>query len=203
MTLEELQHLIREARETRRVELKAPMDWDDQHTQAKIVKAALAFANTEGGGVLLLGFEEDAPDQFTPVGLSVQQLSGFATDSVQTYINARVAPPISLFVQRVAVDGKEFIAIVVHEFSDYPVLCTKAVQPEGAREPVVHKGRMYCRSRRMNETTEVQAADDLREIVRLASLKELRRYLELRSVEPEAGPSDAERFKGELGTWER
>jgi hypothetical protein len=48
----ELERLSLDRRETRRVEFKGPLLFTELATRAKIVKAALAMANTRDGGVL-------------------------------------------------------------------------------------------------------------------------------------------------------
>jgi len=71
-------------------------------------------------------------------------------------VNAHASPSIDLTVHHVVVDEKECVAIEIREFADYPVICSNDLVVGGT--VVVVKGRMYCRSRRTIETTEVRNA---------------------------------------------
>jgi hypothetical protein len=87
-------------------------------------------------------------------------------------------------------DGALFFVVVVRPFADYPVVCAKDLLIEG--KAVVIRGRMYCRSRRTPETTEVQTLEDMREIIELAIDRGVERYFRRRQVESRSSGASAE-----------
>src|SRR6266568_1794904 len=89
-------------------------------------------------------------------------------------------------------------ATEIREFADYPVICSNDLVVGGT--VVVVNGRMYCRSRRTIETTEVRTVEDLRDILEIAVDKGLNRYFRQRAIEDRVGKvvDDAERFRQQL-----
>ena len=61
MNRQELERIIREGRETLGVEFKRSMNWQDDATKAKVVKAALAMANKRDGGIVALESTRSTP----------------------------------------------------------------------------------------------------------------------------------------------
>ena len=190
-----LEDQLRSRRETRALELKAPMSWADRATQGKIIKAALAFANLRDGGAIAFGLNEASPF-YDLTGLSQPQYESFAQDAVSAVVNSHVTPYVDLTVEHFPIDDRLFVVIAVRPFSDYPAICSCDFVVEQGQRPLVIKGRMYCRSRRTPESTEVQAPDDLREIVELAVDKGVERYFRHREIERKTeGPSVREMFR--------
>ena len=67
------------------------------------------------------------------------------------------------------------------------------------KDAVVTRGKIYCRSRRISESTEIQSPDDMRDLIDLATSKGLQRYFRLRDVERRrSSPSDADSFADQL-----
>ena len=191
--MDELATIVEEARETRGVELKASLHWADSATKAKVVRTALALSNHRDGGWLLFGFDENDDGSHTFSGVQSAHSASFDPDRVVSTINRYAAPHVRAEVIRREVAGKPLVAIAVRQFHDAPTICGRDMEIDGRR--VLRSGRIYCRSRRMPETTEVASPDDLREILDLAVETALARYAALRRVEGDAsGPSDAQKF---------
>jgi predicted HTH transcriptional regulator len=72
MTDSDLEKYLASPHEQRSVEFKGPGDWSS--LKYKIVKTALAMANMRGGGVILVGVEEDHDGRPQAVGLNPNQL---------------------------------------------------------------------------------------------------------------------------------
>lgn len=199
----DLEELLKSGRETQRVEFKASMAWSDPATQGKVIRAALAMANRRDGGILAFGL--DLPDGETThriIGMSDAHYESFNQDDVLAAVNAHAAPHIDLTVDRLTIDQKKVVAIIIQEFVDYPVVCARDFVVGG--RPVVIRGKVYCRSRRMAESVEVQSPDDMRDIIELATAKGLERYYRLREIEKRStGPSAADLFDRELGDLRR
>lgn len=202
MNRQELERIIREGRETLGVEFKRSMNWQDDATKAKVVKAALAMANKRDGGVIIFGLTPPAknagPHAFS--GMTETDYKSFNQDEVMARVNAHASPSIDLTVHHeLGIDEKQCVVIEVREFADYPVICSKDLVVQ--QKTVLYKGRVYCRSRRMSESTEVQTVEDMREIVELGVDKGLKRYLRQRAVEGQVGRTvdDDEKFRRQRG----
>jgi predicted HTH transcriptional regulator len=194
---DELETILRSGREGRSTEFKQSMSWDDDATRAKVVRAALALANLRDGGVIAFGLEAQAGSPLLQlIGMPQAHHDSFTQDSVSATVNTHATPYIDLSVEHLPIDGKLFVAIVVRQFSDYPVICAKDFNLGG--RAALTRGRVYCRSRRLPETTEVQSPEDMREIIDLATNKGLERYFQHREIERRAGPGTSERFDAQI-----
>jgi len=177
------------------------MNWEDDSTKAKVVKAALAMVNKRDGGIIILGLTP--PDNAGPHtfdGMSAADYESFNQDDVMAKVNAHASPSIDLTVHHEAgIDGKQCVVIEVREFADYPVICSKELVVE--KKTVLFRGRVYCRSRRMIESTEVISVEDMREIIEMAGDKALKRYLRQRAIEGQVEKTldDEARFRQQRG----
>ena len=200
--MDELDRLIFAGREGLTIEFKSGMSWTEASTKAKVVKAALAMANNRDGGVIVFGVEpaEDQPTHLI-VGMTEEHWRSFSQDDVTPKVNAHANPHIDLTVEHRTIAGKRLVAIVVRPFADYPVICSTDLVENG--RPVVVGGKIYCRSRRMPESSEVRSLDDLRDIVDLATAKGLERYFRLRTIETSStGPNARAQFDAEIADLE-
>jgi len=194
-----LDAVIQEGRETRSVEFKRSMNWENEPTKAKVVKACLALANLRDGGVIVFGLTRDPESRrYVVTGMPEDDFRSFDQDGVSSVVNSYASPSIALDVFHHRVDDHQVVAIAVQSFDNVPIICGKALVRDG--RTIISKGRLLCRSKRMPESTEVQEPDDLREILDLATQKALKRYATLRSLEQEAEPNaHAQQFRDQLG----
>jgi hypothetical protein len=159
------------------------------------VKWALGTANLADGGLLAFGLQRIDPNPLYELsGMSQADYESFNQDNVSTTVNTHATPHIDLSVIHLPLDDKLFVAIIVRQFLDYPVICARDFVVDN--RAVVTKGRIYCRSRRTPETTEVQSPEDMRDIIDLATSRGLERYFRLREIERRAeGPPAREQFE--------
>ena len=76
-------------------------------------------------------------------------------------------------IQPVTLSSGNTVAVVrIHEFMDIPHICAKQF------DPVLRKGALYVRPRRVPETVEVASSVEMREVIQLAVKKALRSYVE-------------------------
>jgi predicted HTH transcriptional regulator len=200
MDLRELEQIVRDGREGFGVEFKQSMNWADDAAKAKVVKAALAMVNKRDGGILIFGLTAPAnAGLHTFDGMPRADYESFNQDDVMAKVNAHASPSIDLTVHHVTIDGKQCVAIEIREFAEYPVMCSNDLVVTG--RVFVSKGRVYCRSRRMPESTEVRSAEDMRDIIEIAIDKGLNRYLRRRAIEDQVGRTvdDAEKFRRQRG----
>ena len=166
--LEELRALIELGREDRSVEYKESRTWDD--LKNKIAKTSLGMANIRDGGTIVIGVSERSGSP-VPEGMSDDDIDTYDEDDVRSFVNRFADPYVQLDLYRVSRDEQSFVAIVVHEFDQVPVICKRG--SIGLRD-----GAIYTRSYRMPETCEVPSQTEMREIIDMATDKEVRRFLE-------------------------
>jgi hypothetical protein len=194
----DLIELILRGRESRRVEMKASLDFSRKTVKAKLAKAAMGMANTRDGGIVILGMKELGEGQFEPQGMDPGHLLTFDQDRVSSSVMEYAAPYVELAVRRVVGDNhpslgdKVFVVLDVLEFAEMPVICKRSYQNEGVRE-----GAVYVRSFERYETREVQTEGEMRELLDLAIEKRLRRHLQLTEsaggvIVPHAEPEKAD-----------
>jgi len=173
MNIEEFYSLVALGEQTRNVELKRSISWDDPVVKAKVVKTILGMSNIRNGGFLILGVEE-REDGFDLLGITDEHLSSFNYDHVASEV-ARYADPYATFRMEVVEDSevnKKFLVFTIDEFREIPVIC-KINGRENLRE-----GTIYTRSRRMPSTVQVPTQSEMREIMSIAIERGIRTYIE-------------------------
>jgi hypothetical protein len=100
---------------------------------------------------------------------AMRTATSYNINDLTSTVNSYASPSIELALESLEVEGRKFVAISLQELFDYPIMCSRNLEVNN--RAVVVKGRPYCRSRRMPESTEVQSPEDLREIVELAIAK--------------------------------
>ncbi|MGA2231082.1 MAG: ATP-binding protein, partial [Tepidisphaeraceae bacterium] len=113
--------------EDRRREFKRSGPWNQ--LKFKIARAALAMANTHGGGLIVLGVQDDGQG-CTPAGMSGDHMETYNDDEIKTFVNQHADPYVSCSIYRAAIDEKKFIVIDVAEFEEFPVVCKRSCNDE-------------------------------------------------------------------------
>ncbi len=195
MTPDELRTAIALGREQRNTEFKGPGERTDKTFLAKVVRAVLGMANKPDGGVVIVGIDDDGT-ALTATGLTPAQVATWGYDDLHSSISNYADPYVDFEVTVVALDGKEFIAIEVQEFTELPVIC-KRDYPGTLRN-----GALYVRRRGKNETVEVPSHVEMREVIERAAEIIARKMLGTVSriqpaIAPPPQPSEAEEFAKE------
>lgn len=175
------------------MEFKESASWET--LKWKIIKSALAMGNLRDGGVIVIGASERG-ETWDLTGISTEHLATYDVDIVAEQVNAYVSPHVDLDIVLVSYrNGKQFLAIQVTEFHSTPLVCKKnGPNGEGVRE-----GFVYVRPLGIAKTTQVVRAEDMHDLLELASEKRARKMLETsRRIGLTGGPSDAEHFAREL-----
>lgn len=136
-----------------------------------MVKAVLAMANRQGGGVVVIGVE-DAGNSIHPMGLSSADLETWTYDRVADQIARYADPSVSFDMEPRVYNDSIFIVITVEEFAQIPVLCKRAF------DNVLWDGACYVRTLRKPETSEIPNQTEMRELLDLAIDKGVARFLE-------------------------
>lgn len=166
---DQLNQIVRDAGENDSIDAKAACDWDNNVNSASLTKDILAFANTRGGGVLVIGKSESSDGSFTLTGVDEAQARSFEATTISQWVNARCEPPVVLSAGTHRYDGKLFVILSVDEFAECPVLCLRRFDKPNSREPILRESTVYVRKNVSSRP--IDNAEDLRRIVALAAFK--------------------------------
>jgi hypothetical protein len=170
---EQLAAIIEVGYEQRGIEFKSAGDRTDRAFLANVARAVLALANQRDGGHVIVGLSENGIDA-AETGLSEEQLRQWLSfDDVTDQINAYADPPVRIQLGRGQLPNGRSVAIIeVAEFSEIPILSKKDYP-----ERIVAK-QLYTRSMAKPESSTSLTQNELREVVTLATEKQLARFLE-------------------------
>lgn len=163
-----LDELIEYPFEERHIEFKSSTAWDEKEFKAKITKTILALANIKDGGFIVIGKVEQTDGTHTPVGMTDDDYNSYTSDSVKDFVKDYADPYVDLTVFKPQHNGLKFAVIKVNEFANSPVICKKGYGK------VMHRGKIYTRSRGKAETIEVPTENEMRDILDIAIDKKLR-----------------------------
>ena len=178
-----IRQLISMGTERRDLEFKSAFSWTDTNSiwlKEKVICAILAMTNKQDGGVIVIGVNNNNQ----PVGMSDQQIESFSNyESIKGAVDGFSSTATDFRIQSVVVDGKQFIAMIVNEFEEYPILCTKNGVIHNLRDTesktgpkyVLKENVLYVRSLKAYFSSQMASADELREIVDLTVDKQTRR----------------------------
>lgn len=174
MTEDEFKELFAYGREQYGVEFKGPgSKTENKHLLAKVVRATLSMANRRNGGFVIIGIDEDGDGKLIPTGLSDEDITTWNYDSVADSIAQYADPNVAFDLETIIFQGRKFVAIKVYEFVDIPVICKKDYQG------VLRNGACYVRTRRKPETADIPSQTEMRDLLELATVKSIRRYISL------------------------
>jgi predicted HTH transcriptional regulator len=199
MTEEEFMELLSYGREQRGVEFKGPgSKTGNKQLFAKVVRAVLSMANNRNGGLVIIGVAEDEHGKPVPSGISELDLATWDYDEIADSFAQYADPSINFDTEIVEFKGNKFIVINVHEFEDIPILCKKEYQG------VLREGACYIRTRRKPETAEIPTQTEMRDLLDLAIIKNIRKYLSIAytaglEVSETTKQNDEELFNKQLG----
>ncbi len=147
--------------ESRELDSKAPMDWneDDKRACCELTKDVLAMANS-GGGLIVIGVRDPSTD-YSLEGLSVEQAKSFETTRVNRFINNYADPPLNILVHRRDYQGKTFIVLEIPAFPDTPHVCQKDYPG------TLVANTLYVRTDN-NESAPIRSSSDFRKLIERA-----------------------------------
>lgn len=167
--MKELLDYIYHGKEERNLEYKQSMAWGENATKEKITKAVLAMSNLKEGGTIVLGVKENSDGSFDEIGMDSNDIKGYRPDLIISHVNKYADPFVDISIDKVPDENKKFVVIQVAPFKEIPIICKKGSNG-------LKKGKIYTRSRRMNETSEVNSQTEMREIIDLAVEKNIEKF---------------------------
>jgi hypothetical protein len=181
--------------EFRDIDFKESGTWEE--LRWKIIRTVISMGNLRGGGIIIIGVSQ-RDDTWQLDGISPEHLATFDVDNFTDQVNAYVSPHVDITLVTVNYSIKQcFLAIAVDEFIDTPLVCKKnAPSPKDLAE-----GSIYIRSYGKPSTTRVIRAEQLHDLLELASEKRARRLIEVsHRIGLIPGTSSTEYFDRELAT---
>jgi Putative DNA-binding domain len=155
---EELIGIIERNFESKSLDYKGPTSWDtdDKGKCCGLVKDVLAFANTEGG-YIVIGVSE-ADQGFELTGVTPEQAATFESSALCRFVQNYSDPPINVRVQKVVHQQKNFVILEIPRFSDTPHLCQKDFPN------VLSDRTLYVRTNN-NESAPIKSSADFRVVI--------------------------------------
>lgn len=174
--------------EERHIEFKSSNPWKEKRFKAMITKSILAMANIKDGGYIVVGKEEQTDGTHKAVGMNESDYDSYDSDSIKDFVKDYADPYVDLEVLKPEHNNRKFVVIRVMEFDSSPIICKKGYGS------LMHRGKIYTRSRGKPETIEVPSETEMREIIDMAIDKKLRqdikRYSDLGLIRIIAASSD-------------
>lgn len=124
MSPDELRGILALGREQRNTEFKFGGLRTDKNLRVLVIRAILGMANTQDGGRVILGVNDDGT-RLTPAGMSDKEIQTWKYDDLAASVAEFADPYVEFDVATLELDGKCFVIITVKEFTEYPVLCKK------------------------------------------------------------------------------
>jgi len=181
--------------ESKSVDFKESASWNELKWQ--LIRTIIAMGNLRDGGIIVIGASERG-DTWELTGIDDTHLNTYDVDDIIDAVTKYASPPIRIEIVLVNYrNGKDFLAIQVHEFSDTPFVC-KNNGPDNYKK--LRTGEFYVRPAGKPRTTKVTSADDMHELLELAAEKRARRILEVaHRIGLKPSETDSKRFDDELG----
>lgn len=185
--------------ETRGLEFKQSLGWQDGEARIGLMRTFMAMSNTRDGGAVVVGVRENDDGTYTPEGMSVEDYESFAPDTLAAQTATYADPPVEMRTIKGAHDGMLFVVVEVEGFTDVPTICK-----QGARigQRSLREGAVYIRPAGTPRTEEVHTYRDMRDIIERAVERRIERFRVLGLLPEESGEQvtqDQEALDREIG----
>lgn len=192
---ERVYNALDRCQESKSVDFKVSATWDDLKWQ--LIRTIIAMGNLRDGGIIVIGASENG-DSWELTGIASDHLSTYDVDDIIDAVNKHASPPVKIEIVLVKYrNGKNFLAIQVHEFADTPFVCKKN-GPDNYK--TLYAGEFYVRPAGKPRTTKVVSAEEMHDLLELAAEKRARRILEVAyRIGLKPTETAIQRFDEELG----
>jgi len=151
------------------LEFKGIMPWND--LKYKITRSVLAMSNQQDGGIIIIGIKEEN-NRGVLIGLSDEVLTTYKVDRINSFINKYADPMLTVKLELLVYDEKNFMIIHVSEYDYLPIICKKTyTNPENSRELILQEGTIYHRRKGENGSYNHWTVSEMREFINLATNK--------------------------------
>ena len=162
--------------ETRGLEFKQTLGWDDRDARLGLIRTFMAMSNTRDGGAVVVGVRENDDGTYTPDGMTPEHFDSFAPDDIAAQAARYADPPVDMRVIKGEHDGLLFVVIEVDAFADVPTVCRQA---DGGGSHILREGAVYIRPAGTPRTEEIHTYRDMRAIIDEAVERRIERFREL------------------------
>jgi hypothetical protein len=165
--------LVENPIEMRSREYKRSAPW--REIRHHVAKAALGMANLRDGGYIVVGVRTE-DHRLVSDGMALEHLKTYDPDEVMAFPQKYARPRMELRCEIREHEERSYVVIRVEQFDDVPMICGKAHDSEDD-DLRLRKDVIYARPPGMPQTRPA-TADDLREILNLATDTRLRAFVE-------------------------
>ncbi|MBN1573487.1 MAG: ATP-binding protein [Deltaproteobacteria bacterium] len=175
MSLNHFENILRRGYESKELDYKSPIKWDEKDKKAscEIVKDILAMANTNGGWIVIGVKEID--NGFDFIGVTKEESKSFESTRVNNFVQKYADPPINLKVVKIESENRDFVILEIPQFLTTPHICIKNY-PD-----VLLSATLYVRTDN-NESAPINSSHDLRNILELSIKNRSEQLLEQISI---------------------
>jgi hypothetical protein len=189
--------------ETHHLEYKESVNWKDTNKKEEIIQTIMAMSNIRDGGVIVVGVKEVITEQgkkYERKGMLDEHFYSFDEDRVRETVRQYAEPFVILNLTKKIYDRFKFVIITVKEFDEMPVICRKSGKSDN-----LQVGQIYIRPKSGSVSTrKVQTYSEMKELVELAVMKQVRKYMQITSMMPTEEQQAEKLYNNELGSnlWE-
>ena len=169
--------------ETRGLEFKQSMNWDEIDDQLELIRTFMAMSNLPDGGAVVIGARENTDGTYTTVGMSQADYDSFGPDDVAAQTARYADPPVEMRTVKGLHEDRRFTVIEIEPSTEVPTVCR---QVHGGGSGILREGAIYVRPTGTPRTEEVHTYRDMRAIIDQAVERRIERFREL-GLLPAAG----------------
>jgi len=151
--------------ETRKNEFKGDEAFKDNF-KAHLTFCIGAFANTSGGGNIIVGIKDGIPPEI--IGVSEQNISSYDPTVINQYMKERLQPVPKFDIVILTHEDRKVIIINVKEFDDIPILVIKDI--ESPIKKYAKKAEILIRTE-SSECKRIDSPDDMRDLIQRSLIK--------------------------------
>ena len=169
MTVDELEQILEAGKETQNIDFKESCPWNE----STFIKDILAMANTQDGGVIVIGMEESG-QSFLRKGVQPEHKTTYVVDTIKDKVGKYADPYVFIDIHFPEDSGgKMYVVLKIYPFDRVPVICKKDGHD-------VKQGEIYHRGfNRRAQSIRVSSYFDMREMLERATVKMMQHYQRL------------------------
>jgi CheY-like chemotaxis protein len=145
--------------ETQGFDYKEAIKLESKDSVASLAKDVIAMANW-GGGLIIVGFREIRPGEFSPVGVALNDLPLYEPTRLNKALSDFLDPAIAVSVRRISDEKFTFVCLTVPGSRQGLILAKKENVSAG-----LYKGRIYSRTVRI-ESAQLESAEEIRSLIK-------------------------------------